>query len=532
MDLRSPARIVWASLAVAWLFDFLFWDKSPGISFFIFIALLFAAVLLLGWVEGRPPNWRSALLALPGLFFGAVFFLRAEPLTLLAAGALALFSAALFAASYLGGRWYLYSLTDYAMQGFRMIGSAVVLPWQVLAGTRKQAPVAAAQDENGKIIQPKAASQAGAIARGILLTIPVVAILASLLASADPVFGKWIGSIFEGEWIFRGIYILFLAYILCGVGAHALTASRDEQLYGLEKPGVKPFLGWTETAILLGSVDALFAVFVSIQFRYFFGGEANITTAGFTYADYARRGFFELVWVAVLSLVLYYGLSGIAKRGSAGERHAFRVLVGLLVALVGVMLVSAWDRLQLYENAYGFSRLRLYTHIFIPWLGLLLAGALGLELAGKPRAFTLAALAAAVGFGASLAVVGVDSWIVQQNLARAVQGEELDVPFLASLSDDAVPPLFAAFDDPALPQLVRDQAGAALACRAAIRSGETPAAAWQSYRLPASQSQALYAAHQVKLAAFPASRDPDTEWWQVSLNGVQQSCVTYNDTRD
>ena len=142
MDLRSPARIVWASLAVAWLFDFLFWDKSPGISFLIFIALLFTAVLTLGWLEGRRPNWRSALLALPGLLFAAVLFLRAEPLTLLAAGALALFSAALFAASYLGGRWYLYSLGDYAVQGFGLIGSALIQPWKILAGL-KSSPVEA-----------------------------------------------------------------------------------------------------------------------------------------------------------------------------------------------------------------------------------------------------------------------------------------------------------------------------------------------------------------------------------------------------
>jgi hypothetical protein len=144
----------------------------------------------------------------------------------------------------------------------------------------------------------------------------------------------------------------------------------------------------------------------------------------------------------------------------------------------------------------------------------------------------LAALAAAVGFGASLAVVGVDSWIVQQNVARAAQGADLDFPFLASLSDDAVPPLFAALDNPALPQAVRDQAGAALACRAAIRAAETPAADWQSYRLPASQSQALYAAHQAQLAAFPISRATDTEWLQVNLNGAQQSCVSSIDARD
>ncbi len=110
-----------------------------------------------------------------------------------------------------------------------------------------------------------------------------------------------------------------------------------------------------------------------------------------------------------------------------------------MVALVGVMLVSAFQRLLLYEAAYGFSRLRMYTHIFMIWLGVLLAVVVVLELLRRERLFPLAALLASIGFAATLVLINVDGSIVRQNVRRAPLGEGLDVAYLASLSTDSAP---------------------------------------------------------------------------------------------
>ena len=123
-----------------------------------------------------------------------------------------------------------------------------------------------------------------------------------------------------------------------------------------------------------------------IQFQYFFGGQTNIGVQGYTYAEYARRGFGELVAVAFFSLLLFLGLSAIVKRQNPAQRWVFSGLGLGMVALVGVMLVSAFQRLLLYEAAYGFSRLRMYTHVFMIWLGLLLAVVVVLEILRRERA--------------------------------------------------------------------------------------------------------------------------------------------------
>ena len=230
-----------------------------------------------------------------------------------------------------------------------------------------------------------------ALLRGTLLALPVILFFATLLSAADPVFEQAIRDFLEFfnledlvEYIFRGVYIFFLAYILAGVYLFAFYKSKPEKLVGDNKDWRPNFLGFTEGSVVLGSVDILFAAFVAIQFRYFFGGQANINNAGYTFAEYARRGFGELVAVAVFSLFLFLLLNAITKRQAGSQRGWFSTLSIVLVALVGVMLVSAFQRLYLYEQAFGFSRLRTYSHTFMIWLGVLSGGGCTFGAAAPP----------------------------------------------------------------------------------------------------------------------------------------------------
>ena len=222
---------------------------------------------------------------------------------------------------------------------------------------------------------------------------------------------------------------------------------------------MKPFLGWTETGIILGAIDVLFIAFVIIQVRYLFGGTANITETGYTFAEYARRGFGELVAVAVLSLLVYLGLNTISKRETRGARIGFSIVSILLMANVLVMLASSLQRLLLYEGAYGFSELRTYTHVFIYWLAALIVVTIVLEILRQRGRFALALLVAGLGFAITLAVMNVDGFIVRQNVARTAQGEELDFNYLQQLGTDAVPAMVTAYQHPDLPQRSQRRVG-------------------------------------------------------------------------
>jgi hypothetical protein len=187
--------------------------------------------------------------------------------------------------------------------------------------------------------------------------------------------------------------------------------------------------------------------------------------------------------VAFFSLLLLLLLGGLTRRTTPTQRWGFSGLGIAIVILVGVMLVSAFQRLVLYEAAYGFSRLRTYTHVFMFWLGGLLVVTAVLETLRRERAFALAAVLAALGFAASLPLLNVDGFIVRQNVARAAQGGELDVPYLVSLSTDAVPPLVKQYRSPDLPDRTREAAGAALVCIQQDMAVRSPDSNWRSFTL-------------------------------------------------
>jgi hypothetical protein len=463
-------NILWiVALALGWLFDFLFWKHAQGINFAIYAGLCLTGGFLVLALNGIRPSWRSLLLLVPILFFAVMTFLRQEPMSLFLAYAFTLVLMGLLAVSYVGGRWLWYGVLDYVIHFCKLAGSMVTRPVHFRNEQRK---VVAENGEGSNSSDKPGKKRFWAVLRGVVIAIPIILIFILLLSSADLVFAQRVQDFTRlfrleklPETIFRCIYILAGAYALAGIFLHAAQKSSDEMLTGMEKPLVKPFLGFTEAVVVLGAVVVLFALFATVQFQYFFGGQTNIGVQGYTYSEYTRRGFGELVTVAFFSLLLFLGLSAVVKRQNQTQRWVFSGLGLGMVALVGVMLFSAFKRLILYEAVYGFSRLRTYTHVFMIWLGILLAVVVVLDILRKERTFALAALLASIGFAATLMIMNVDGFIVRQNVMRAATGGEgLDVAYLASLSPDSVPVLVGAYQDEALPGYTRDAVGAALVC--------------------------------------------------------------------
>jgi len=271
---------------------------------------------------------------------------------------------------------------------------------------------------------------------------------------------------------------------------------------------------------VLGAVDLLFASFVASQFRYLFGGQSAIVQAGYTYSEYARRGFGELVAVAFLSLGMIVFLSTWSHRKYPS---LFLGLSAALVGLVGVMLASALTRLLLYEHAYGFTRLRTYTHAGILWLGFLFGLFLLLLWRGRLNFIGLAVVVAGVGWAATLGILGVDGFIVSQNGTRLAAGGELDTTYLAQLSDDAVPDLVRLAR--AAPPAVRQELLAGLACRAAILSAEGSRSLPFHHFARARAEEELQALRPA-LAPFRVKKPTPDAWsWSVVSEGIEWSCV-------
>ena len=413
-------------------------------------------------------------------------------------------------------------------KSLQLIGSMLTRPLTFMTDARKAT-------EAG--IQPSKRN-IWPVVRGIVIALPIIAIFASLLSSADVIFGqrledliKWLNLENLPELIFRLVYIVVIGYALSGVVLHASTESKDEKLANENKPYLPQFLGHVESTIVLGSVVVLFTAFVVIQFQYFFGGQSNIHIDGYTYAEYARRGFGELVTVAFFALLMLLTLTAITKRETETQRRIYSGLGVALVALLLVMLVSAYQRLGLYEAVYGFSRLRTYTHVFLIWIGLLLTVTIALEILRKERMFMFAALVASLGFAISLPILNVDAFNVNQNIQREINAQtqdrvDLDTQYFLDLSDDAVPTLVKAYQTPTLPAPVREKIGASLACIHYERGLDDRKLMWQSFHFARVRADQALASIRNDLKGFKIN-DTNYPVMVTTPSGEEFLCSSY-----
>ncbi len=269
----NPNRFWILVILLGWSFDFLFWQKPLGINFAIFVSLCVGTgISLLRWDELRLSR-RAGLLLIPIVYLAAMTFIRLEPMTVFLSISMVLFLMGVFALTYGNGAWMRYSLFDYVFGYLRLFGSMIVRP---IGFTSEHRRLASGQPSTGGT----RSAQTWSVVRGIAIALPIIAIFASLLSSADPVFAKQferLADLFKidnlPEYIFRIVYVLIFAYALAGTFLHAAQKS-DETVE--EKTWVPPFLGFTESTIVLSSVVILFIAFVIVQFQYFFGGQANI----------------------------------------------------------------------------------------------------------------------------------------------------------------------------------------------------------------------------------------------------------------
>jgi len=217
-------------------------------------------------------------------------------------------------------------------------------------------------------------------------------------------------------------------------------------------------LGSVEVSVVLGLLNLLFLVFVVVQLPYLFGGVVQVARMG--YSEYARRGFFELVWVAGLTLSLLLWAHWLVRgSGPAGQR-TYRLLALGLVCLLLVVMASAVQRMQLYVESSGLTELRIQASVFMGWLAVVFVWFMLTVLRGDRRRFAFGALVSAFVVIGGLDVVNPDALIVRTNAHYGHLESEapLDARPLASFSADATPAIVAA-----LPQLSIQGQGVVLA---------------------------------------------------------------------
>lgn len=447
--LRSDVMLLAAAFGCGVLHHYLFYAKAWGVSYPLFVLVFYLYFYL---YVPRTESFRSrlsAVLLVPVLFLSFTYVWYTNVL--------------LHVLNSLAVPLLIIVHTVWGIRGEQRSTSVVLLLEQVILGTLKRLPqpvVILIQSLTGQMKADKAKGMLK-VMLGIALSVPLLIAVIGLLASADSVFERTLaqlpdlmGDLSVGllrfAWIAAVTFVLF-AYVQEGrevkrsgpipVEAQDQTALWEPSDSGSESNrllSVLPQLDATVAATILMLLNAVYVWFAVFQFSYLFGGGAAALPEGITYASYARKGFAELVLVTLINFsVLLTALYGVKRPGRKAWRF-LRILLAVLIGCTGVVLSSAFLRLTMYEEAYGYTVTRLLVHAFmILLLVLFIIALLKLWKENLPlfQWYTAAVITAYV----VLNYMNIDAMIACNNIQRYEVTGEIDAAYLGSLSYEAVP---------------------------------------------------------------------------------------------
>ncbi|GIH74637.1 hypothetical protein Plo01_10660 [Planobispora longispora] len=279
---------------------------------------------------------------------------------------------------------------------------------------------------------------------GLGIAIVLLAVFGALFASADAVFAEAVERVFTSQnWADDlPLRIVVFAAFAVAVASAVLVVLRP--VVEPKGPDVRLQVGRGLWVTPLVALNLLFGTFVAMQLTVLFGSARwLVTTTDLTYAEYARSGFFQLVIVSVFVLAIVAVASG-ALELQGRDRWLMAGLLGLLCALTVVILISAMYRLDLYVDAYGYTRLRASVGAAIWWLGgifalVLVAGAV--RLTGRAAGWLPRGVVVMTGAGLlAFAIWNPDLRVAESQLS--VRGvDRLDQAYLSDLGAEAVPAL-------------------------------------------------------------------------------------------
>lgn len=497
---KQDIILILACFVLGLLANLLFFDKSLGISYPIFILSFYALFLWrqrekltfsfsFGWALSVP----IILLSFTYLFFSNEVFMV---LNFLAVPILIVAQTVLLSKANKYQWFQAYFLKDIIYGMLLRTLSYIFLPFE------KIKRLVVKKGGSGKF------STLNKVFTGLLISLPLVLIVVLLLTSADQVFDELVGGIpryLENINFFQFILRTFIVLFI-GAAAFSYLWSFSQPLRGdiAKDNGEGRALTkvWDPVIVItvLTSINVIYVVFTVIQFAYLFGG---VVPSALTYSEYARRGFFELNLVTLINLAVLLGNINLKKEGSHGVNLAVKILNSLLVACTAVMLVSAHYRMLMYEEAYGYTYLRVLTHSFMAFILVLLLIAL-VKVWNERLVLLKAYIVTALVAYLMVNYMNIDVIIAKNNMNRYQETHKVDAYYLASLSCDAVPIILPLLDDPDK-QISTDVMNGLYNKKTRLEQDKS----WQSFNISKYRAEKILMKYDLKYTPYSGIRNPD-----------------------
>jgi hypothetical protein len=278
---------------------------------------------------------------------------------------------------------------------------------------------------------------------GLIISAPILIFVTFLLMSSDDHFSRmmiqipnWLMSLSLGSVVFQ---ILLISFVTLGLFSYLLSLQLQSQMEGeVDTSGTNRPFDTIIVATVLILINFVYALYVLSQFSYFFDVNPASTSHTYSYATYARKGFAELTIVSIINFSILISVLHYTSLKHTISKIMIRGLLSLLVSFSGFMLFSAFHRLSLYEEAYGFTYSRVLAHSFMILLSIMLFIAF-IRIWTEKISLLKTYVVLSVTFYVLLNFINIDLFIAVQNIEWYEKTGKIDVIYMETLSDDVIP---------------------------------------------------------------------------------------------
>ena len=273
----------------------------------------------------------------------------------------------------------------------------------------------------------------------------MIFIVIALLAFADDVFRHYMNNLLQSiqlaDFIKQVILFFIIASVVYGYLWSFLNINNFNDHDQSSRPSFKikrmdPVISMTFLVLF----NMVYIGFFLVQYAYMFGAIHYVLPEGFSPAEYARKGFSEMLIIALINFAIYFIY--IKFKAISSKTYAFfiNMFITILVLSTLAILFSAHLRLTLYEAAFGYTYLRILTHSFMFFLfALILVALIKIWIHQVPlkKTYIVISLIAFI----SINYMNIDRLIAVNNIQRYYEIGEIDEHYLHQLSLDSYPNL-------------------------------------------------------------------------------------------
>ncbi len=202
---------------------------------------------------------------------------------------------------------------------------------------------------------------------GLAISVPLLCVILPLLLSSDIIFSNKMEDMFS--FVFDLDITLPIMIICIFFAAYAMLYRLTESLKDLEEPvtdkrTLSPVIAITVNTVLL----TVYLMYSIIQVIYLFMRKGTLPN-GYTYTRYAHEGFFQLVFVCLINIVLV-----LLCRKYSKDSKVLKVILCMISGCTYIMISSSAYRMYLYIDAYKLTFLRIYVLWALLVMAVIMAG--------------------------------------------------------------------------------------------------------------------------------------------------------------